>query len=218
VRPRAILQALRIRRAPIPDDPAEYWESRAPDLVDGYDHPETWARRGWMAGGVEEEVVPDLLRRYGVGSVLVVGAGTGRQYAFLEDLGISVRGFDISPTLVRAARERHPGIETVVDDVIGAEQRHQPEDAVLGTAVLQHISPESIGEAARAVSDLARRMVVLRELTWLTGESDYQWAHDYEALFGDWDLAHRVVTDSNDVCRVELFAFVPRGFAGSDRA
>src|SRR5919201_4635856 len=144
-----IVRALRTPRVRAPLDPAAYWEMRAPDLVHGYDHPETWAERGWMASGVEEELVPRLLRDRNVASVIVVGAGTGRQYGFLSDLGISVRGFDISPSVVQAARERHPRIETLVDDLLGAEQRHAPADAVLATAVLQHVAPDRIQDAAR---------------------------------------------------------------------
>jgi SAM-dependent methyltransferase len=189
-------------------DPLEFWERRAPDLVHGYDHPETWSKRGWMVGGVEEEVVPELLRQHGIGSVLVVGAGTGRQYGFLDGLGVEVRGFDLAPSLVAAARERHPTIDTVVDDLIGAEARHKPADAVLSTAVLQHVAPERVGDAGRAVAGLARRMIVLREVSWLAAASSYQWAHDYDALFGDWAVAYRAVTDDNERARVELRALV----------
>jgi SAM-dependent methyltransferase len=206
----SILRILRARPASGTLGPAEYWEQRAPDLVHGYDHPETWAKRGWMAGGVEEKLVPQLLREHRIGSVLVVGAGTGRQYGFFSDLSIDVRGFDISPALVRAARARHPAVETLVDDLIGAEQRHAPADAVLSTAVLQHVAPEQIHDAVRTVESLARRLIVIREVTWLAVSSTYQWAHDYSSLFSDWDLARQVVTDDNERCRVELRALVRR--------
>jgi hypothetical protein len=121
---------------------------------------------------------------------------------------MDVRGFDLAPTLVAAARERHPAIDTVVDDLIGAETRHAPADAVLSTAVLQHVAPEQIHDAAQAVIGLARRMIVLREVSWLAAVSPYQWAHDYDALFGDWTVAYRAVTDDNERARVELRALV----------
>ncbi len=206
MRPLSFVRAAWNRRAEKPVDPARYWERRARDLVDGYDHPETWDERGWLSGGIEEKVVPQLLRRHGVRSVLVVGAGTGRQYEFLAPLGVPVRGFDISPTLARAARERHPGIDTTVDDLLGADERHSPADAVLATAVLQHVAPGQVADAARAMKALAYRLIVLRELTWLAPVSSYQWAHDYDALFSDWQTVDRVVTDANAVCRVELRA------------
>jgi SAM-dependent methyltransferase len=206
----SILRTLRQRRTAKPLDQAAYWEMRAPDLVHGYDHPETWAERGWLAAGIEEELVPRLLRDQGVASVLVVGAGTGRQYDFLGNLGAHVRGFDISQTLARAASERHPEIETLVDDVLGAEQRHAAADAVLATAVLQHIAPSRIRDAARSVASLARRLIILREATWLATSSTYQWAHDYNALFPGWELVQRVVTDDTERYRVELRALIRR--------
>ena len=204
MQPVNILRPFRRRRT----DPAGYWERRAPELVSGYDHPETWAERGWMSSGVEEVLVPRLLQERRIGSVLVVGAGSGRQYAFVSQLGIEVRGFDISPTMVAAARKRHPEIETVVDDLLGAETRHEPADAVLATAVLQHVSPEHADEAARTVQALARRLIVLRELTWAAAQSDYQWAHDYGALFPGWEIVERAVTDETARGRVELRALV----------
>src|SRR5690348_7611258 len=83
-----------------------YWEGRSRDLIEGYDHPETWDKRGWMRGGIEEQVVPELLHGEGVRSVLVPGAGSGRQYEFLLAAGFEPRGFDISPTLVQTCEER----------------------------------------------------------------------------------------------------------------
>jgi SAM-dependent methyltransferase len=143
-----------------------------------------------------------------VSAVLVVGAGSGRQYRYLAGRGLDVRGFDISPTLVDAARERHPSVETVVDDLLGAENRHAPADAVLSVSVLQHVAPDKIGDAVRAVTSLARNVVVLRELVWAAKPGGYQWAHDYVSLFTGWTPALRVETDSTDRGRVELQAFI----------
>lgn len=189
--------------------PEEYWENRADALIDAYDSPESWAQRGWIRDGVEQAQVPPLLERVGARSALVVGAGTGRQYEFLRPLGVQIRGFDISPTLVDACRRRYPEIETVVDTLIGAEERYTPVDAVLSTTVLQHIRPEEIDAAVAAVKSLAQRIVVIRETTRLKTASSYQWAHDYRSLFADWRTISSAVTDENEVVRVELIAWAP---------
>src|SRR4051794_34905553 len=42
-------------------------------------------------------------------SALVVGCGLGRDAEFVAGLGFTTTAFDISPTAVRTARERHPG-------------------------------------------------------------------------------------------------------------
>jgi SAM-dependent methyltransferase len=41
-------------------------------------------------------------------SALVVGCGPGRDAEFVAGLGFATTGFDISPTAIRVARERHP--------------------------------------------------------------------------------------------------------------
>lgn len=189
--------------------PAEYWEDRADALIEGYDAPETWEQRGWLRDGVEEEAIPPLLAGVNARSVLVVGAGSGRQYHFLQPLGLEIRGFDISPTLVAACQRRYPDIETVTDTLIGADDRHPRMDAVLSTTVLQHVPPGEIQPAVAAVKLLAERIAVLRETTYLKEPSGYQWAHDYGALFEDWPIVHRSVTDENDSVRVELIAWTP---------
>ena len=189
--------------------PAEYWENRADALIEGYDAPESWEQRGWLKDGVEEVEVPPLLARTSARSVLVVGAGSGRQYRFLQSLHLEISGFDISPTLVAACQSRYPEIETVVDDLIGAAERHAPADAVLSTTVIQHIPPHEIRSAVAATKSLARRLVVMRETTYLRDSSQYQFAHDYDELFEDWRSIHRAVTDENDLVRVELIAWTP---------
>jgi trans-aconitate methyltransferase len=155
-----------------------------------------------MATGIEEELVPRVLHEHGVRSVLVPGAGSGRQYGYLG--GFSVRGFDLSPTLAAAARERYPNVETAVSDLVDAELVHPPADAVVTTALLQHIPPDRIEAAVASLCALAEKLVVIRETTWLARRSSYQFAHDYDSLFRGWKLLESVVTDENAICRVEL--------------
>lgn len=190
-----------------PYDPDRYWERRAPELIDTYDHPETWPEKGWMRAGVEEQRVPALLADAGAQSALVVGAGSGRQYGFLATHGLELSGFDIAPTLVEECQKRYPSIPTSVDSVVGAHERHSPADAVVTSAVLQHVPRDDIDAAIDSVRQMARRLVVIRELTWLVTEADYLMAHDYEARFADWRLVHREVTDEADHFRVELMAW-----------
>jgi SAM-dependent methyltransferase len=189
--------------------PETVWEGHAAELIEGYDHPETWPERGWMCEGVEEVYVPRLLRNHSIPSVLVVGSGTGRQYRYLAPLEIEIAGFDISPTLVAHARERYPMIPTVVDDVVGAESRHQQADAVLTSAVLQHVPPESIGRAIRSLKLLARRLIVMREICTQLVDATYQWAHDYQTLLDGWTCVYRIRTDATTRCTVDLTAWIP---------
>jgi SAM-dependent methyltransferase len=199
---RAVARRL-VRRTPGYDDPARYWDARARDLRRTYDRPETWVRRGWMRAGVEEAIVPDLLRRAGVNSVLVIGVGSGRQYAYLD--GFELSGIDISPKLVRVCRRRYPEVDTLVGDV--TELEHPPVDAVLSGAVLQHVRPAEIERTVERICATASKLIVLRECTWLAAPRAYQFVHDYRTLFAACTLVHAEVTDEFADVVVELLAF-----------
>jgi SAM-dependent methyltransferase len=186
-----------------------YWERRAQDLVSAYDTPADWSSRGWINLDAEAEIIPSLLHDAGARSVLVVGAGVGREYDYLQANGFHVLGFDIAPTLVAECRKRYPNIRTTVDTLIGAESRHTPADAVMSITVMQHIPPSEVHAAARALKKLARRIVVLREQTFRRDVSAYQWAHDYDGIFADWNLRHKQTTDETSEWRVELLAWTP---------
>ncbi len=184
--------------------PAKYWEGRATELIDTYDHPESWPARNWLRAGAEDETVPRLLRDYRCRSVLVVGVGSGRQYGYLADF--DAKGFDISPTLAAESRRRFPERETSVADVADCEA-FGPVDAVLSSAVLGHVKPRDVLGVVRAVARTARCLIVVREYTWLREPLPYMWAHDYPSLLADWRVVYRDVTDERGDGRAELIAF-----------
>jgi hypothetical protein len=192
-----------------PYDPGAYWEGRSCELIETYDHPETWPGRGWLRAGAEEETVPTLLGQHDCHSVLVIGAGSGRQYGFLGDVRVS--GFDISPTLVEECRKRYPAVPTVIGQVVGCERLFGSHDAVFSSAVLGHVPPRQIKEAISSVKASATRLVVIREYTALSLPPFYEWVHDYERLMDPWQIVHREVTDDQEAGRAELIAFAPPG-------
>ena len=206
---RLVQKARSRRRTPATYDPGIYWEARADELVEVYDRPETWRDRGWMAAGAEEETVPRLLAEAGAHTVVVAGAGSGRQYDYLLAHGLEPSGFDISPTLVETCRTRYSQVETHVGSVTDAARHGTAADAALSAAVLQHVRPGEIESAVASLKSLAQKIVVIRELTELATSSTYQFVHDYDALFADWREVHREVTDRREGVTVELIAWVP---------
>ena len=186
---------------------SRYWEARAPELIRGYDDPGTWAERRWIPAHVENELVPQLLLNAGVRSVVVVGCGSGREYRYLAPHGFELCGLDVSPTMVAACRERFPHISTELGSVVGAESRLKPVDAAVVSAVLAHVPPADIEAAAKSVTGLARKLVVLHEKTHFDEPSDYQWAHDYDRLLRGWTCVHRQRTDGDATFTTELMAW-----------
>jgi SAM-dependent methyltransferase len=191
-----------------PYEPERYWEERAAELILTYDDPTSWPERRWnIAASPEEELVPRLVADYGVESVLVVGAGTGRQYAYLEPLGVEVRGFDLSPTLVEECTTRYPTITTVRDSVTDADDQQLPADLVLSVTVLQHVPDADIGRAIAALKKLAQKLVVILEFTRFGGETNYIFAHDYEQLMSPWPLVERVLVAEGESERTECLVW-----------
>jgi SAM-dependent methyltransferase len=160
-----------------------------------------------MREGVEEDAVPRLLSEAGCTTVLVPGAGSGRQYRFLLDAGFSPRGFDLSDRLVAECRARFPEVPTWVGDIGDAPMHSEPADAVVTSAVLQHVLPEQIEDAVRSLKALASKLIIIRETTSLGTPSQYQFQHDYSRLFGDYTEVFREVTDASDAATVELVAW-----------
>ena len=188
--------------------PESYWNRRARDLIRTYDSPETWPERGWMRAGVEEQIVPRLLREAEVATVIVPGTASGRQYRYLLDAGFQPWGFDISPRLVKECRRRFPEVTTYVGNVVGADEREEyGADAVVTSGVLQHVPPAEITRAVRSIQTMAHDIVVIRELTRVAASSVYQFAHDYRALFASWPVTYSQVTDETAAGTVELIAW-----------
>lgn len=211
-RARSLVRRAHGRSYEVPDgryDPSTYWERRSRELIETYDRPETWSRRGWLREGADEETVPSLLGQHECRSVLVIGAGSGRQYGFLRNFRVS--GFDISPTLLSECRKRYPTVPTVIGQVIGCERLFDKHDAVLSSGVLMSVPPREIEDAINSVKASAIRLVVIREYTALESGSSYRWARDYVQLMNPWRVVYREVTDERDGQRAELIAFAPSG-------
>ncbi|WP_305783103.1 class I SAM-dependent methyltransferase [Symbioplanes lichenis] len=96
----------------------------------------------------------EVTREAGLGPEIVdVGSGTGRLIPYLKGLGLSPRGVDLAPEMVRVARRDHPGVDFRVGDL-----RALPfGDAELAGAVcwysLIFLAPE---DRPRAFAELAR--------------------------------------------------------------
>ncbi|MEU8300298.1 class I SAM-dependent methyltransferase [Micromonospora sp. NPDC048909] len=88
---------------------------------------------------------------------VVVGCGYGRDAEFMAGLGFDTTAFDISPTAVRVARERHPGspVDYRTADLLDppAAWRHGF-DLVLESMNVQALPPQLRSGAFAAVGEL----------------------------------------------------------------
>jgi SAM-dependent methyltransferase len=71
----------------------------------------------------------ELVRASGSGPVADIGCGTGRVTGHLDGLGLSVSGIDLSPQMVAAARQAHPGLRFDVGSMLALDL---PDSALAG--------------------------------------------------------------------------------------
>lgn len=136
------------------------------------DDPTGWFERLYVAAESGEAAVPwdrpapqtllaewaSIHQPYGVGRrALVVGCGLGRDAEFLAEFGFDVTAFDISPTGIKAARERHPGspVHYLTADLLDLPAHWQlAYDFVLESMTVQSLPEPLHARAAAAVGGL----------------------------------------------------------------
>jgi SAM-dependent methyltransferase len=90
--------------------------------------------------------------------VLEIGSGTGRDAAYLESQGLSVRRTDAARSFVDAMRSR--GVEAAVVNVLCGELGG-PYDGVWANAVFHHLSSEEFRTALRRLALVSAAEAVL---------------------------------------------------------
>lgn len=100
--------------------------------------------------------------------ILDAGCGPGRVGAELARLGHDVVGVDVDPVLIAAAREDHPGVHWINQDLaeldLGAEGAGEPFDLIVAAGnLMAFLAPSTrtlvLGHLARSLADGGRLVV-----------------------------------------------------------
>jgi ubiquinone/menaquinone biosynthesis C-methylase UbiE len=96
----------------------------------------------------------ELLSRFaaevtGRGVVYDLGCGPGQTTAFLHAQGVSVRGLDLSPDMLREARQKYPGIEFVQGDMLALPLADDSVAGVVAFYAIVHLSPSGLRQALK---------------------------------------------------------------------
>jgi SAM-dependent methyltransferase len=91
----------------------------------------------------------ELLSRFatevrGRGDVYDLGCGPGQTTAFLHGYGVRVRGLDLSPELVREARQRHPGITFEEGNMLALPCADASLAGVIAFYAIVHFTPDEL--------------------------------------------------------------------------
>jgi SAM-dependent methyltransferase len=137
-----------------PDDPTAWFEQLYRDAAAGratvpWDRSDPTAL---LTQWVEQQALDGAGR-----SAIVVGCGLGRDAELIARLGFATTAFDVSPTAIAAARERHP--DTTVDYQV-ADLRRLPDewrrafDLVVESLTVQSLPISLRDVAIRAIAEL----------------------------------------------------------------
>lgn len=66
----------------------------------------------------DKSAILNLITKYNCRNVIEIGCGLGSFTQRIFDLGIDVTGIDVSPTAIKKAKEKHPGINFLVGDIL----------------------------------------------------------------------------------------------------
>ncbi len=102
-----------------------------------------------------------LLNRFaeamrGRGLVADLGCGPGHVARYLHDQGVEMLGVDLSPAMIRFARERNPEMEFCVGDMRALDLRDGALAGIVAFYSLIHIAPE---EHPRTLGEFRRVLV-----------------------------------------------------------
>jgi SAM-dependent methyltransferase len=99
----------------------------------------------------------DLTLAAGLGTTVAdIGCGTGRLVPYLAARGLSARGVDLSPEMIRVARRDHPGVRFDVADV---RDLPMPDASLAGVVCwysLMFLAPSSWPDAFRELARVVK--------------------------------------------------------------
>jgi SAM-dependent methyltransferase len=132
------------------------------ETIENYD--QNAVQIGELHAGLIPERLYELLKRYFIvsGATADIGCGIGRDTFWLSQHSFTVTGYDASKGMLSEAKRRYPGIPFVhaaLPDLHGIAVGSF--DNILCSAVLMHLPPASVSEAAASLARVARTSGVI---------------------------------------------------------
>lgn len=98
-----------------------------------FDNPDLWDGLRSRKVSKEVEFLKKIFKRYPhIKSVLDIGCGTGLHTKALHDLGYSITGLDLNPSITNYARKKYPDLNFILGDMQKLPQLKLPQyDAII---------------------------------------------------------------------------------------
>lgn len=134
----------------------------------------------------QERALLDVLHGLDFDSALEIGCGLGRITIMLAGMVNDLTAIDIGSDQAAVTSKRVPSA-SVEQSSIQDYEPGQQWDLVLASEVLMHIPPAEIQAACDKLKALSRKWIVTIDWTEPLGRkpiAEWNWLHDYSALFG----------------------------------
>jgi ubiquinone/menaquinone biosynthesis C-methylase UbiE len=94
--------------------------------------------------------------------LLDFGCGTGEDTGAILEMGVEYTGTDVTPAMLKVAREQWPSITFKKDDMLASNQDDESWPVVVCNAVLPHLPMEVMGVAIGELWRVTQQLLVVR--------------------------------------------------------
>ncbi|MFM0221517.1 methyltransferase domain-containing protein [Paraburkholderia dipogonis] len=135
---------------------------------------EYWSEGDRLSAAAAEadRVAKDIVRAFGIGSVLDAGSGNGRVVGELLQAGADAYGVDVSSIAVESSSRRYPS-RFQTGSLLALPYADGAFDTVAATSTLEYLAAEDVPQALAEIYRVSRRYVFLQIGS--AADSDHGW-------------------------------------------
>lgn len=134
---------------------------------------------------IEEPIVKKILKKYPKGKVLDLGCGTGRYSLYLDSLGHSVTGIDISMDMIEFAKQKSKQIQFIQGDISNLPFEDNSFDLVVSGLTIHYVRnlEKAINEFSRVLRP-GGHMIISSVHPWMVALGAHAEFHDKKTGWG----------------------------------
>lgn len=156
------------------------------DIQDGYKvWSKTYDNEENILIQLEEPVVKGILEKMQIGTILDAGCGTGRYSLFLDSLGHTVTGIDISQDMLNLAKKKGGNIDLIQGDISKLPFGNAQFDHVVSGLAIHYVSDlkTTIREFSRVLK-VGGKLVISSVHPWMVALGAHAEFHDKKEGWG----------------------------------
>ncbi len=134
---------------------------------------------------IEEPIVKRILKKYSRGKALDLGCGTGRYSLYLDSLGHSVTGVDISKDMIRLAQKKSKKVQFIQGDISNLSFEDNKFDLMVSGLAIHYVKnlEKAINEFARVLRP-GGQLIISSIHPWMVALGAHAEFHDKNSGWG----------------------------------